>query len=104
MRPLILLSPAKSLNFDGVLSTALAAAAPTAPAFAQRADELVAAAASLSRAELKKLFGVSDALAVLNHERFKGFHAQSERIALGAFEGQAYKGLDAPSLTAAQIK
>ncbi len=103
-QPLILLSPAKSLNFDGKLSSALAAAAPSPPAFAKRADELVAAAARLSRAELKKLFGVSDALTTLNHGRFKTFDAQPERVALGAFEGQAYKGLDAPSLDAAQLE
>lgn len=102
--PLILLSPAKTLNFESALSAPLAAARPMENAFLPQASRLVRAAAALSRAQLKSLMGLSDSLAELNHGRFLHFDEQPERIALGAFEGAAYKGIDAPTLSAADVE
>lgn len=96
--PLILLSPAKTLNFDVALPPALAAATPTHCRFLPRVSELVDATAALSRAQLKSTMRLSDTLAALNHERFRTFDEQPARVALAAFEGAAYKGIDAPSL------
>ena len=96
--PLILLSPAKTLNFEDTLSSALASATPTRGAFLAQAARLAGVAAALTRPQLKALMGLSDSLAQLNHRRYAEFEAQPERVALGAFEGAAYKGLDAPSL------
>jgi hypothetical protein len=101
--PLILLSPAKTLNFEGALSTAIASAKPSSLLYPAEATELTAAAKSLTRAQLKSLMSLSDPLATLNHARFQDFEAQPTRKALGAFEGQAYKTLDAPSLNAEQV-
>ena len=47
--------------------------------------------------------GLSDNLASLNHGRFARFEAQPTRMAIGAFEGMAFKTLDAPSLTSNQL-
>ena len=127
MRPLILLSPAKTLNFEAALSPALAKAAATAPHYISDAHALAAslgtlsqAAAlepspnphplphlhpnsTLSQAELGKLMSLSASLASLNHARYADFTAQPTRIAAAAFEGPAYKGLDAASLESEQL-
>jgi cytoplasmic iron level regulating protein YaaA (DUF328/UPF0246 family) len=102
--PLILLSPAKTLNFESALSPVLASASPTENAFLPQASRVVSAAAALSRAQLKSLMSLSDSLAELNHERFAQFDDQPESIALGAFEGAAYKGLDAPTLSVGDVE
>ena len=96
--PLILLSPAKTLNFEASLSVALAAAKPTAPRFPSQTSTLASALAKLSKANLKSMMSLSDNLAALNHERFADFDAQTPRMAIGAFEGMAYQTLDAPTL------
>ena len=96
--PLILLSPAKTLNFDSVLPPSLAKATATDPHYLSEAHDLAASLGGLSKAELGKLMSLSDNLASLNHERYSDFTSQPTRIAAGAFEGPAYKGLDAGSL------
>eukprot|EP00322_Chrysochromulina_rotalis_P002576 CAMPEP_0115834862 /NCGR_PEP_ID=MMETSP0287-20121206/3900_1 /TAXON_ID=412157 /ORGANISM="Chrysochromulina rotalis, Strain UIO044" /LENGTH=290 /DNA_ID=CAMNT_0003288307 /DNA_START=63 /DNA_END=935 /DNA_ORIENTATION=+ len=101
--PLILLSPAKSLNFERKLAPALAAIKPTRPKFGAAASKLSVALSKLSKSEIKKLMSLSETLAALNHERFTAFDAQPSRAAICAFEGQAYKGLDAPSLSTADL-
>lgn len=101
--PLILLSPAKSLNFEAPLSRALAATTATQPQFLSQARELTAAAAALSKSDLKSLMGLSDSLAALNHARFSDFESQPSRMAIGAFEGQAYKGLSAATLAESEL-
>jgi cytoplasmic iron level regulating protein YaaA (DUF328/UPF0246 family) len=101
--PLILLSPAKSLSFDGKLTSTLAAIKPTAPRFLAQASTLSSALAKMSKPQLKSLMGLSDSLAALNHARYADFAAQPSRAAVCAFEGQAYKGLDAKSLTAEDL-
>ena len=98
--PLILLSPAKTLNFDAALSSVLAKMTPTRPRMPAQTSELAAELAKLGKPQIKSLMGLSDNLAALNHERFSNFDAQPSRMAIGAFEGMAYKGLDAPSLDA----
>ena len=96
--PIILLSPAKSLNFDSKLSSALAQAKPTQPLRVDEVSELVSGLAKMSKGQIKQLMSLSDSLATLNHERYVTFDAQPARSAIGAFEGAAYKGLDAKSL------
>jgi hypothetical protein len=103
MRPLILLSPAKTLNFEAALSPALAKAAATAPHYVSEAHTLADSLGTLSKAELGKLMSLSASLASLNHARFADFTAQPTRIAAAAFEGPAYKGLDAASLESEQL-
>jgi cytoplasmic iron level regulating protein YaaA (DUF328/UPF0246 family) len=101
--PLILLSPAKSLNFDGALSPALGSLSPTQPRCPDQTAALTSELGKLDVKRVKSLFGLSDALATLNHARFADFEQQQARAALGAFEGQAYKGLDAASLSVDEL-
>ena len=97
--PLILLSPAKSLSFDSKLSAALSAIKPTSLRFHTEAKLLTSTIGKMSKAQIKSMMGLSDSLAALNHARFSDFDSQPSRPAVCAFEGAAYKGLDAPSLS-----
>ncbi len=97
---LILLSPAKSLDYD----TPLPANLPhTAPAFPAQTRELVDVMRGYAPHELASLMHISDALASLNVNRFAAFKARPSaahaRQALLAFNGDVYDGLDAQSLS-----
>ncbi len=93
---LIVISPAKRLDWDGTRP------ASTEPGFAADANRLAALARTLPPGELKRLMGLSDALAALNHERFQIFEEspapESTRAAGFAFAGDTYLGLDAATL------
>ncbi len=89
-----ILSPAKTLD----LSSPLPAIAATAPRFSDDATRLAAAAANLGKKRLGKLMDISDKLAKLNADRFKGFIDQPERPALFTFAGDVYVGLEARTL------
>ena len=100
---LVLLSPAKSLNYD---------AAPDAPAMTDRimSDQtaiLSKTARNLSRRKLKTMMDISDDLADLNYHRFQSFEPQgnpdAEKQAALAFNGDVYQGLDANSLPAESL-
>ena len=89
---LILLSPAKTLDFDTPF-----AEEPTRPRFATDASRIARAAARLGPARLAELMHISAPLAELNHGRFKGFAKADERPAIRAFAGDVYRGFDAAS-------
>jgi len=93
---IIVLSPAKSLDF-----TPAGAGMPmTTPQMTNQIAELSKTTRRLTRADLKKLMGISDALAELNHGRFQTFDAACDDgvQAAIAFNGDVYAGLDARSL------
>lgn len=89
---LILLSPAKTLDFDTPFSDPA-----TRPRFATDASRIARAAAKLGPARLRELMHISDSLAQLNHQRFKGFGKAEQRPAIRAFAGDVYRGFDATS-------
>jgi cytoplasmic iron level regulating protein YaaA (DUF328/UPF0246 family) len=89
---IILLSPAKTLDFESP-----APEAPTEPRFIKEAASIARAAAKLSADELAGLMHISDKLAELNAERFRAFRKAEERPALRAFAGDVYRGFDAKS-------
>lgn len=91
---IILLSPAKSLDFDSPAPEVQ----PTPLRFEPEAERLVRSAARLSKARLKQIMPVSDALIDLNYARYRGFHDQPERPAAFAFNGDVYTGLSARTL------
>lgn len=100
---LVLLSPAKTLNYDP---------APDAPPMTERmmADQtaiLAKTTRNLSRARLKAMMHISDDLAELNHARFQAFKPEgdvsAEKQAALAFNGDVYIGLDANSLSAEDL-
>ena len=96
---LILLSPAKNMNF----APAPNAPAATKPLFAADTAELAQTAAGLSKANIKSLMKISDKLAELNHARFQAFDPQGKSKSLKqaalAFNGDVYLGFDAATLS-----
>lgn len=92
---LIILSPAKTLDFDTPFNDR-----PSKPRFATEARRIARAAAKLGPDRLRELMHISSALADLNHRRFKGFAKAEERPAIRAFAGDVYRGFDAASADA----
>ena len=98
---LIVLSPAKRLDFTN--------ADPALPASERRFREDTASlsktAKRQTRADLRRLMGISDDLAKLNAERFKAFDAESTDgvQAAFAFAGDVYEGLRARELNASEL-
>ena len=97
---IILLSPAKSLNFESPPTFAKA----TRPDFLDQSGILVERLRELSPAELASLMGISDPLAALNVARYAEWRNPYPRgkgkQAVLAFNGDVYEGLDAGSLSA----
>ena len=92
---LIVLSPAKSLNFEDAPPAPL-----TTPRLLDDIAELARTTRRLSGAELKRLMGISDNLAQLNRARFQAFDPACEDgvQAAFAFAGDVYQGLQARTL------
>ena len=92
---LIVVSPAKSLDFESPLPTKKHSDA----SMLERSAELVEVMAAKSPDEIKTLMSVSPALAELNFERFQDweppFTPENARPAVLAFAGDTYLGLDA---------
>jgi uncharacterized protein len=107
---LILLSPAKTLDYENPLTPAFESvdAELTRPAFAKDAALLVAELRKLDVHAIAALMELSPALAQLNVQRFKAwrprFTSQNSRAALLAFNGDVYEGLDARSLDAPALQ
>jgi hypothetical protein len=93
---LIVLSPAKALDF-----TAAPPSAPvSAPQLADQTAELAKVTRRLRVSDLKRMMSLSDPLAKLNRERFQAFDPRSEEgvQAAFAFNGDVYMGLKAREL------
>ena len=100
---LILLSPAKTLDFE----TALPPIDLSKPVLEDQALPLIKRARELSASSLSSLMGISDKLAQLNAERFKAWQPGAghpvARPAILAFNGDVYAGLAATGLNAEDI-
>ncbi|PZQ65715.1 MAG: peroxide stress protein YaaA [Phenylobacterium zucineum] len=93
---LIVISPAKALNFAaGPESAPL-----TLPRLGDQTAELSVTTRKLRAVDLKKMMALSDSLAQLNRERFQAFDPESEDglQAAFAFNGDVYTGLKARTL------
>ncbi|MEO1012952.1 MAG: peroxide stress protein YaaA [Bacteroidota bacterium] len=91
----IVISPAKSLNFESELPTAK----NSQPQFLAQSERLNKVLAKKRPKALSKLMGISDNLAQLNWERNQNFSTPftvyNARPAVYAFNGDVYQGLDA---------
>ena len=100
---LSVISPAKTLDFDTPPTTRKS----TQPRFLDRAAQLVEDARDLSPDDIRSLMGVSDNIARLNHERFMNwgtpFTLENAKQSVLAFKGDVYTGLEAESLSNAQL-
>lgn len=103
---LLLLSPAKTLDYDSPVPQLLMERA-TPPAFVDRSAELVAVLRRQSPAQIGELMSISPVLAQLNAERYaswsRSFTQCNSRPAVFAFNGDVYDGLQARALTTAQL-
>jgi cytoplasmic iron level regulating protein YaaA (DUF328/UPF0246 family) len=94
----ILLSPAKSLNFEDPATTS----EHTLPAFLLESKKLIAVLRKFKASELQTLMGISEKLAGLNKARFSDWSAEfsfeNAKQAILAFDGDVYTGLNAGSL------
>ena len=95
---MILLSPAKTLDFESDVVDI-----GTRPRFAAEAGRIARAAAGIGADGLGELMHISPALADLNHRRFKRFGRAAKRPAIRAFAGDVYRGFDAASADADTI-
>jgi cytoplasmic iron level regulating protein YaaA (DUF328/UPF0246 family) len=99
----IVISPAKSLDFESPVPTSRC----TQPLFLDQAEKLNKALAKKKPRALSKLMGISDSLAELNWQRnqefSRPFTEENARPAVFAFNGDVYQGLDAFTLKADQI-
>ena len=95
VRVLIVVSPAKSLDYESPLATRKY----TEPQLLDRSEELIAIMAKKTPAQIEGLMSISPALAQLNHERYRDwerpFTRKNSRAAILAFNGDVYHGMNA---------
>ncbi len=100
---LFLLSPAKALDYD----TPPHVSTHTQPLFKRQSAELIDVLKEKSPQEISILMKLSDALAGLNVARYEAwsprFSAKNAKQAALAFNGDVYGGLNAKTLSAAQL-
>ena len=96
---LILISPAKTLDYQSELTTKRF----TQPALLEHSQQLIREARKLSAPQIKALMGISDKLADLNATRFHDWHPDftpdNARQAILAFKGDVYTGLQAETFS-----
>tara|TARA_B100001769_G_scaffold70727_1_gene52843 strand:- start:330 stop:1094 length:765 start_codon:yes stop_codon:yes gene_type:complete len=100
----ILISPAKSLDFESNLPTKII----TKPYFVNEANNINSILKKKSPQDIQKLMTISEKLAELNWERNQKFSAQEidkqiNRAAIYAFNGDVYSGLDPYTLPEEKI-
>ncbi|MBP2169688.1 cytoplasmic iron level regulating protein YaaA (DUF328/UPF0246 family) [Erwinia toletana] len=97
---LMVISPAKTLDFDSPLATQKF----TQSALLDKSQQLIELARDLSPAQIGSLMHISDKLAELNAQRFNDwqppFSLDNARQAILAFKGDVYTGLQAEDFSA----
>lgn len=100
---LIILSPAKTLDFE----TESKIQTKTSPEFLDESAKLVAILKKKTPKQIAALMGVSDNLAQLNHQRYQEWESpmpdSATRQAVLAFKGDVYLGLEADRMTEKQL-
>ncbi|MCH3884641.1 peroxide stress protein YaaA [Tenacibaculum aquimarinum] len=94
----IIISPAKSLDFESKVPTSL----HTEPQFLEQSEKLNKKLKTLSRKKLSELMKISDDLAALNYDRNQTwetpFTQDNAKQAIYAFTGAVFQGIDVNSL------
>jgi cytoplasmic iron level regulating protein YaaA (DUF328/UPF0246 family) len=100
---LILISPAKTLDYQSELATTRF----TQPELLDHSQQLIDVARQLTAPQIKSLMGISDKLADLNATRFHDwqpdFTLKNARQAILAFKGDVYTGLQAETFSEADF-
>lgn len=101
---LILISPAKSLDFETPPTTEKY----TIPEFLEQSEKLVGKLNKMSPRQLSKLMNISKDLGELNFQRYQNwsqpFNADNAKQAILAFNGDVYQGLQASSLSGEKLE
>jgi cytoplasmic iron level regulating protein YaaA (DUF328/UPF0246 family) len=101
---LLVISPAKTLDFETLSHTQLSSQADYLP----QAQSLIDLLAPMPPQDIAQLMKLSDKLAALNTARYGSWHtpftADNAKQAILAFKGDVYTGLEAHTLTEAQLK
>lgn len=101
---LVVISPAKTLDFDSAPVTQQ----HSQPRFLEQSQQLIDTLRKLSVADVASLMKLSDKLAGLNVARFGDWHTpfdlENAKQAVLAFKGDVYTGLDADSMTTADFE
>lgn len=101
---LIIISPAKTLDFETQASTKTY----TQPVLLNHSETLIDILSTKSPADIEKLMGISPKLAELNVQRYhnwsRPFKLSNAKQAVLAFKGDVYTGLQAESFTAKQLE
>ena len=99
----IIISPAKSLDFENKAATSL----HTQPRFLEQSEKLNKKLKTLSKKKLADLMSISDDLARLNYERNQEwetpFTPENAKQAIYAFTGAVFQGIDVNSLAEEKI-
>ena len=92
----ILISPAKSLDFENIVETSIS----SEPIFADQAFKINNTIKNLSAPDLSSLMSISPKLSELNWSRNQDFQKidSKEKEAIFAFNGDVYDGIDANSI------
>ena len=100
----ILISPAKSLNFEKVDLSGLDTSIPSYP---KETRQLVNKLKNGSKKKLRELMSISEDLANLNMERYKNFSDEyttdNSKPALLAFAGDVYVGMEADQFSKEEL-
>ncbi len=95
----IIISPAKSLDFESKAPTTL----HTKPQFIEESLKLNKKLKTLSRSKLSELMKISDDLASLNYERNQTweppFTLDNAKQAIYSFTGEVFRGIDATTIS-----
>jgi len=101
---LILISPAKSLDFETQSTNTTYSEAR----FLKESDTLIKQLRKFSTDDISDFMGISPKLAQLNFERFVNwqlpFNMENAKQAIFAFTGDVYTGLDASTLNETELK
>ncbi|CAM1348838.1 peroxide stress protein YaaA [Tenacibaculum crassostreae] len=99
----IIISPAKSLDFETKATTELY----TKPRFLEKSEKLNKKLKTLSRKKIGELMKISDDLASLNYDRNQQwqppFTLDNAKQAVFSFTGEVYRGIDVNSLSQDKI-
>ena len=100
---LIVISPAKKLDFESASPTRKHTQAP----FLKQSDTLIRELRKTKASEISKMMKLSDSLTELNVQRYKDFSLpftpKNAKQAMFAFKGDTYVGLDAESMKADDV-
>ena len=100
---LIVVSPAKSLDYESKVSTRKF----TQPRFLEESEQLVQSLRKLAPDDLSELMNISESLAEENYQRYANwqtpFDRKNARQAIFAFKGDVYLGLQAEQFSTADL-